>query len=65
MPLSLGSDIGGTFTDFALVDTETGDIRIHKRLTTPRRRQSFMNPDIASLRIDKCEIRKSAANIAT
>ena len=35
MPLSLGSDIGGTFTDFALVDTETGDIRIHKRLTTP------------------------------
>lgn len=35
MSLSLGSDIGGTFTDFALVDTETGDIRIHKRLTTP------------------------------
>ena len=34
MPFSLGSDIGGTFTDFALVDTETGDIRIHKRLTT-------------------------------
>ncbi|PPR59999.1 MAG: Acetophenone carboxylase gamma subunit [Alphaproteobacteria bacterium MarineAlpha4_Bin2] len=34
MGLSLGSDIGGTFTDFALVDGETGDIRIHKRLTT-------------------------------
>lgn len=35
MGLSLGSDIGGTFTDFALVDSETGNIRIHKRLTTP------------------------------
>jgi len=34
MALSLGSDIGGTFTDFALVDGETGNIRIHKRLTT-------------------------------
>ena len=27
MALSLGSDIGGTFTDFALVDGETGNIR--------------------------------------
>ncbi len=35
MRLSLGSDIGGTFTDFALVDGESGEIRIHKRLTTP------------------------------
>ena len=35
MTLSLGSDIGGTFTDFALVDGVTGEIRIHKRLTTP------------------------------
>ncbi|MBT3659925.1 MAG: hydantoinase/oxoprolinase family protein [Rhodospirillaceae bacterium] len=32
---SLGSDIGGTFTDFALVDDTTGDVRIHKCLTTP------------------------------
>lgn len=31
----LGSDIGGTFTDFALLDERSGDIRIHKRLTTP------------------------------
>jgi len=31
----LGSDIGGTFTDFALLDEESGEIHVHKRLTTP------------------------------
>jgi len=36
MPHVLGSDIGGTFTDFALLDEASGEIRIHKRLTTPR-----------------------------
>lgn len=35
MAKSLGSDIGGTFTDFALADDVTGDIRIYKCLTTP------------------------------
>ena len=31
----LGVDIGGTFTDFALLDEAGGDVAIHKRLTTP------------------------------
>ena len=31
----IGVDIGGTFTDFALVDDETGDLSTHKQLTTP------------------------------
>ena len=31
----LGCDIGGTFTDFVLLNDETGEIRIHKCLTTP------------------------------
>ena len=31
----VGFDIGGTFTDFVLVDGETGDMRLHKCLTTP------------------------------
>lgn len=31
----LGVDIGGTFTDFALVDQERGSVTIHKVLTTP------------------------------
>jgi N-methylhydantoinase A len=34
MGTTLGSDIGGTFTDFALVDDEKGTVAIHKRLTT-------------------------------
>lgn len=31
----LGFDIGGTFTDFVLLDAATGAIRLHKCLTTP------------------------------
>src|SRR6516164_1778895 len=31
----IGFDIGGTFTDFILLDTERSDIRLHKCLTTP------------------------------
>ncbi|MFH1350223.1 MAG: hydantoinase/oxoprolinase N-terminal domain-containing protein, partial [Pseudomonadota bacterium] len=32
----LGCDIGGTFTDFVLINDETGEMQIHKCLTTPR-----------------------------
>ena len=32
----IGLDIGGTFTDFVLLDAATGRIRIHKCLTTPK-----------------------------
>jgi 5-oxoprolinase (ATP-hydrolysing) len=32
----VGVDIGGTFTDFVLVDAETGRARLHKCLTTPK-----------------------------
>lgn len=31
----LGCDIGGTFTDFVLLNDKTGEIEIHKCLTTP------------------------------
>src|SRR6478735_2163174 len=31
----IGFDIGGTFTDFILLDTQRNDIRLHKCLTTP------------------------------
>lgn len=34
--LRLGIDIGGTFTDFALVDRSGGRVAVHKELTTPR-----------------------------
>lgn len=33
--MRLGCDVGGTFTDFILLDTSTGDITAHKCLTTP------------------------------
>ena len=31
----LGFDIGGTFTDFALLDQQTGELKVWKELTTP------------------------------
>src|SRR5688572_17141802 len=31
----LGFDIGGTFTDFTLVDEQTGEVLVEKRLTSP------------------------------
>ena len=31
----VGCDIGGTFTDFVLINTGTGEVRTAKRLTTP------------------------------
>ena len=33
----IGIDIGGTFTDFAMLDTATGGLSIYKTLTTPAR----------------------------
>ena len=32
----IGVDIGGTFTDFVLLDAMSGRVRIHKCLTTPK-----------------------------
>lgn len=34
-PYRLGLDIGGTFTDLALQDTRTGELVVHKHLSTP------------------------------
>jgi len=34
--MRIGIDVGGTFTDFVLLDDATGDIRSYKCLTTPR-----------------------------
>lgn len=41
---TLGIDIGGTFTDFALVDESSGTVRVEKEPTTPD------NPAIGALR---------------
>ena len=37
MTFELGFDIGGTFTDFALLDAESGQLAVFKALTTPAR----------------------------
>jgi N-methylhydantoinase A len=35
MAYRIGVDIGGTFTDFAVIDDSSGKVAIHKQLTTP------------------------------
>ena len=35
MAIGIGCDIGGTFTDFILIDEATGQIEVDKVLTTP------------------------------
>ena len=35
LPFRLGCDIGGTFTDFVLLNQDTGKFVVHKTLTTP------------------------------
>ncbi|MEM7342792.1 MAG: hydantoinase/oxoprolinase family protein [Chloroflexota bacterium] len=35
MSYQLGFDIGGTFTDFALLEANSGDLKVFKALTTP------------------------------
>ena len=31
----VGVDIGGTFTDFVLYDTDSGEVQVHKVRSTP------------------------------
>lgn len=44
MALELGFDIGGTFTDFALLNRESGELEIYKALTTPEQ------PEVGALK---------------
>ena len=37
MSYRMGIDIGGTFTDFALIDDTTGTLATHKQLHYPQR----------------------------
>ena len=45
MSFRIGVDIGGTFTDFALIDDRSGAVTVHKQLTTPR------DPSLAYLKL--------------
>ncbi|HJO33998.1 MAG TPA: hydantoinase/oxoprolinase family protein [Anaerolineales bacterium] len=54
--MRLGIDVGGTFTDFVLLDDETGDIRVNKCLTTPG------NPSDA-IKQGMLELQQTAPNI--
>lgn len=63
----IGIDIGGTFTDFALVDDETGVVLVEKCLTTPGRPEEAVLQGLGSLqkRIPDAMHRASAIVHAT
>src|SRR4030066_607508 len=47
----LGCDIGGTFTDFVLLNDQTGEIKINKCLTTPRDPSDAVEQGIRELEV--------------
>ena len=55
MGYRIGVDIGGTFTDFALLDDDTGKLAIHKQLTTPK--------DPAASVLEGCKILLDASKV--
>ncbi len=48
----LGCDIGGTFTDFVLVNDQTGEFQTHKCLTTPSDPSTAVAEGVRRLEID-------------
>ncbi len=48
----LGCDIGGTFTDFVLVNDRTGEFQTHKCLTTPSDPSTAVAEGVRQLEID-------------
>ena len=55
MTYRLGVDIGGTFTDFALVDEDTGTLSVHKKLTTPHDPSESVLQGLAEL-LDRTDV---------
>ncbi|MBU2499362.1 MAG: hydantoinase/oxoprolinase family protein [Proteobacteria bacterium] len=47
----LGCDIGGTFTDFVLVNDQTGELKINKCLTTPKDPSDAVEQGIKELEV--------------
>ena len=52
MTSRLAVDIGGTFTDFTMVDDRTGDVFVEKCLTTPG--QPELDAEFANRLRDPC-----------
>jgi len=50
----VGLDIGGTFTDFVLLDHATGELRLYKCLTTPEDPSAGAFQGLAALLADAC-----------
>ena len=54
--MRIGIDIGGTFTDFVLIDPDDGTVRTFKRLSTPSRPEESVLAGLEVLESDRKEI---------
>ncbi len=59
----LGCDIGGTFTDFVLVNDQTGEFNIHKCLTTPKDPSDAVEQGIRALQAQEPEFTSQSNEI--
>jgi N-methylhydantoinase A/oxoprolinase/acetone carboxylase beta subunit len=66
-PLRIGTDIGGTFTDFTVIDDETGEISVEKCLTTTGAPDAAVleGLDVLSRRVSNLLARSAAVIHAT
>lgn len=56
--LNIGVDVGGTFTDFAVFDEETGEIRVGKVATTPQDPTLAFMEGLRQMKIDLGKARR-------
>lgn len=59
----IASDIGGTFTDFAVIDDSTQELRLGKVLTTPQDAEQGIFDGIAQLQGESPELVTAASDI--
>lgn len=59
----LGVDIGGTFTDFVLIDDERGTVTVEKCLTTPRQPELAIFDGIGSIESGKLKGARISAEV--
>jgi len=59
---SLGIDIGGTFTDFTLIDNATGELHVHKRPSVPASPSQAVSKGLVEL---LARLNESPASIST
>ncbi|MGH2621074.1 MAG: hydantoinase/oxoprolinase family protein [Anaerolineales bacterium] len=65
MPIRVGVDIGGTFTDFVVYDGASGSLESFKRLSTPHAPELAVLDGLSSLGLDSDSVVVHGSTVAT